>query len=105
MSLYNDLVRNDLGHDTNQDELKAIQNRAEGAASDLLLGVSSIGSLMFWAASNDNYAEGTAKDDMYNIGAMLGTIGEVTRALSDTAASAAFLYSISKKEAKGGAGK
>ncbi|WP_406916758.1 ubiquinol-cytochrome C reductase [Klebsiella oxytoca] len=104
MSLYNDLMCGGFD-DCSPDDLKGIENRADAAVSNLMLGVSSIGSLMFWAASSDNYTEGTARDDMYNIGAMLGTIGEVTRALSDTSANAAFLHSISKKEAKGRAGK
>ncbi|VGL33856.1 Uncharacterised protein [Klebsiella quasipneumoniae] len=104
MSLYNDLMRGDFDGCT-PDDLKTIQSRADDAVSDLMLGVSSIGSLMFWAADSENYAEETAKDDMHRIGAMLGTIGEVTRALNDTAANAAFLHSISKREAKGSAGK
>ncbi|MDU4282502.1 MAG: ubiquinol-cytochrome C reductase [Klebsiella pneumoniae] len=104
MSMYNDLMRGDFDNCT-PDDLKAIQIRADNAVSDLMLGVSYIGSLMFWAAASENYAEETAKGDMYRIGAMLGTIGEVTRALNDTAANAALLHSISKKEAKGSAGK
>ncbi|VFZ93808.1 Uncharacterised protein [Klebsiella pneumoniae] len=105
MSLYNDLVRCEFGKGATVDELGGIQNRMDGAVSDLLLGISAIGSLMFWATDNDNYTEETAKGDMRKIGAMLGTVGEVVLALNDSAANAAFLRSISEKEAKGRAGK
>lgn len=70
-----------------------------------MLGVSAIGSLMFWAADSDEYPEESAKADMYRLGAMLGTVSEVARALNDNATNAAFLLSISEKEAKGRAGK
>ena len=100
MSLYNDLVRHDFGKGATADELESMKNRAEEAVSDLMLGVSAVGSLMFWAADNGNYSEETAKDDMYRIGAMLGTIGEVARALIDTAANAGFSRSICGKELK-----
>lgn len=105
MSLYNDLVRCEFGKGAAVDELKGIQSRTDEAVSDLLLGISAIGNLMFWAADSDNYPEESAKADMYSLGAMLGRIGEVARALNDSAANAAFLRSISEKEAKGRAGK
>lgn len=70
-----------------------------------MLGVSAIDSLMFWAVDSDDYPEESAKADMYRLGAMLGTVGEVAQALNDTAQNAAFLRSISEKEAKGRAGK
>ena len=104
MSMYNDLMRGEFGNCTPAD-LKAIQIRADNAVSDLMLGVSAIGSLMFWAADSDDYPEEGAKSDMYRLGAMLGRIGEVAQALNDSAANAAFLRSISEKEAKGRAGK
>lgn len=104
MSLYNDLVSGNFDGCT-PDELKGIQSRTDEAVSDLLLGISAIGNLMFWAADSDNYPEEGAKADMYRLGAMLGRIGEVAQALNDSAANAAFLRSISEKEAKGRAGK
>ncbi|HBT3581885.1 TPA: ubiquinol-cytochrome C reductase [Klebsiella pneumoniae] len=104
MSLYNDLVSCNFDGCT-PDDLKGIESRASDAVSDLMLGVSAIGSLMFWAADSDDYPEEGAKADMYRLGAMLGTVGEVARALNDTAQNAAFLRSISEKEAKGRAGK
>lgn len=88
MSLYNDLVRHEFGKGATADELESIQNRTDEAVSDLMLGISAIGSLMFWATDNDNYTEETAKGDMRKIGAMLGTVGEVVLALNDTAANA-----------------
>ena len=105
MSLYNDLVRCEFGKGATVDELGGIQNRMDGAVSDLLLGISAIGNLMFWAADSDNYPEESAKADMYRLGAMLGTVSEVARALNDNATNAAFLLSISEKEAKVRAGK
>ncbi|ELW9389557.1 ubiquinol-cytochrome C reductase [Klebsiella pneumoniae] len=105
MSLYNDLVRCEFGKGATVDELGGIQSRTDEAVSDLLLGISAIGNLMFLAADSDNYPEESAKADMYRIGAMLGTVGEVAWALNDTAQNAAFLRSISEKEAKGRAGK
>ena len=105
MSLYNDLVRHEFGKGVTADELESIQNRKDEAVSDLMLGISAIGSLMFWAADSDDYPEEGAKADMYRLGAMLGRIGEVAQALNDSATNAAFLRSISEKEAKGRAGK
>ena len=105
MRLYNDLVRHEFGKGATVDELGGIQNRMDGAVSDLMMGVSAIGNLMFWMADSDEYPEESAKADMYSLGAMLGRIGEVARALNDSAANAAFLRSISEKEAKGRAGK
>ena len=104
MSLYNDLVSCDFDGCT-PDDLKGIESRASDAVSDLMLGVSAIGSLMFWAANSDDYPAESVRADMYRLGAMLGHIGEVARALNDSAANAAFLRSISEKEAKGRAGK
>ncbi|WKM73478.1 ubiquinol-cytochrome C reductase [Klebsiella oxytoca] len=104
MNLYNDLMRGNFD-DCTPDDLKGIENRAGNAVSDLMMGVSTVGNLMFWAADSDDYPEESAKADMYSLGAMLGTIGEVARALNDNAKNAAFLHSISEKEAKGRAGK
>ncbi|MEN0629652.1 ubiquinol-cytochrome C reductase [Phytobacter ursingii] len=105
MSLYNDLVRCEFGKGAAVDELKGIQSRTDEAVSDLLLGISAIGNLMFWAADSDDYPEETAKGDMYRIGAMLGAVGEVARALNDTAQNAAFLRLDGAKKNKGSAGK
>ncbi|MCE0318007.1 ubiquinol-cytochrome C reductase [Klebsiella pneumoniae] len=105
MSLYNDLVRCEFGKGAAVDELKGIQSRTDEAVSDLLLGISAIGNLMFWAADSDNYPEESAKAGMYRIGAMLGTVGEVARALNDTAQNAAFLRLDGEKKNKGSAGK
>lgn len=105
MSLYNDLVRHEFGKGVTADELESIQNRKDEAVSDLMLGISAIGSLMFWATDNGNYTEETAKGDMRKIGAMLGTVGEVARALNDTAQNAAFLRLDGEKKNKGSAGK
>lgn len=60
MSLYNDLVRHEFGKGATADELVSMQNRAEEAVSDLVLGITAIGSLMFWATDNDNYTEEAA---------------------------------------------
>ena len=105
MSLYNDLVRCEFDKGAAVDELKGIQSRTDEAVSDLLLGISAIGNLMFWAADSDNYPEESAKADMYRLGAMLGTVGEVARALNDTAQNAAFLRLDGEKKNKGSAGK
>ena len=100
MSLYNDLVRHEFGKGATIDELEGIQNRMNEAASNLVLGISAIGSLMFWATDNDNYAEETAKGDMRKIGAMLGTVGEVVRALNDTSEIASSFRSYCMKGSK-----
>ncbi|EPF3300499.1 ubiquinol-cytochrome C reductase [Klebsiella pneumoniae] len=100
MSLYNDLVRHEFGKGVTADELESIQNRKDEAVSDLMLGISAIGSLMFWATGNGNYTEETAKGDMRKIGAMLGTVGEVVLALNDTAANAGVCRSDCGKKSK-----
>ncbi|HBY1761207.1 TPA: ubiquinol-cytochrome C reductase [Klebsiella pneumoniae] len=100
MSLYNDLVRREFGKGATADELESIQNRADESVSDLMLGISAIGNLMFWATDNDNHTEETAKGDMRKIGAMLCTVGEVVLALNDTAANAGVCRSDCGKESK-----
>lgn len=100
MILYNDLVRHEFGKGATADELESIQSRADEAVSNLMLGLGAIGSLMFWAADSENYAEETAKDDMYKIGAMLGTVCEVVRALNDTSGNAAAFRSDCMKGSK-----
>ncbi|HDZ9166330.1 TPA: ubiquinol-cytochrome C reductase [Klebsiella quasipneumoniae subsp. quasipneumoniae] len=100
MSLYNDLVRHEFGKGVTADELESIQNRKDEGVSDLMLGISAIGSLMFWATDNGNYTEETAKGDMRKIGAMLGTVGEVVLALNDIAANAGVCRSDCGKESK-----
>ncbi|SVW72900.1 Uncharacterised protein [Klebsiella pneumoniae] len=100
MSLYDDLVRHEFSKGVTADELESIQNRKDEAVSDLMLGISAIGSLMFWATDNGNYTEETAKGDMRKIGAMLGTVGEVVLALNDTAANAGVCRSDCGKESK-----
>ncbi|WP_413796317.1 ubiquinol-cytochrome C reductase [Klebsiella pneumoniae] len=100
MSLYNDLVRHDFDKDFTANELKSISGRADEAVSNLMLGLGAIGSLMFWAADSENYTEETAKEDMYKIGAMLGTVCEVVRALNDTSENAAAFRSDCMKGSK-----
>lgn len=100
MNLYNDLVRHEFGKGITADELESIQNRAEEAVSDLVLGITAIGSLMFWATDNENYTEEAARGDMRKIGAMLGAVGEVVLALNDTAANAGFSLSDSGNASK-----
>ncbi|ERK18202.1 hypothetical protein L579_1524 [Pantoea sp. AS-PWVM4] len=64
-----------------------------------MLGITAIGSLMFWAAANDDYDSEQAKKDMYKLGAMFMPLSEVIRALSDTAANASFCM---REQGKGG---
>ena len=100
MSLYNDFVRREFDKDVKDNELESMMNSTDEAVSNLMLGISAIGSLMFWAAGSENYAEETAKGDMYKIGAMLGTVCEVVRALNDTSESAAAFRSECMKRSK-----
>ena len=74
MSLYNYLVSCDFDGCT-PDDLNGIESRASDAVNDLMLGVSAIGSLMFWAANSDDYPAESVRADMYRLGAMLGHIG------------------------------
>ena len=53
MSLYNDLVSCDFDGCT-PDDLNGIEGRASDAVNDLMLGVSAIGSLMFWAMTSSS---------------------------------------------------
>lgn len=52
MSMYDDLVSCKFDGCT-PDDLNGIESRASDAVDDLMLGVSAIGSLMFWAAGSD----------------------------------------------------
>lgn len=89
MGLYNDLNRINLDSFSVSD-LAGIERRTSEAGNDLMLGLSAIGSLMFWASDNENYAPEQAKEDMYCLGAMLGTLSEVSRSLGDIASDAMF---------------
>lgn len=92
MTVYNDLSRVGFeGEDLQR--LQEISSTASSAAANLLIGVSAIGSLMFWSADNEDYSPDQAKEDMYSIGAMLMPLGEVVRALSDNAENASFAAS------------
>lgn len=102
MSLYNDLMSGAFDNTATAEDLDGIQSRAEEAVSDLVMGISAIGSLMFWASDSSDYPEETAKKDMYRIGAMLGTVGEVMRAMADTAANAEACRDASVKQSKAG---
>ncbi|HCL6956108.1 TPA: ubiquinol-cytochrome C reductase [Klebsiella variicola] len=99
MSLYNDLVRHDLDS-CSQEEIVGVQNRSSEAVNDLMMGVKAIGSLMFWASDNQEYSEETAKEDMYRLGAMLGVVSDVARALRDTSENAMYLRRVANE--KGG---
>lgn len=99
MSLYNDLTSMTFTN-VNGEELSGIQSRAEQAVNDLLLGITDIGSIMFWAAANEDYDPEDAKSDMYKIGAMLQPLTETVRALSDHADEAKYRSSKSGKGSK-----
>lgn len=92
MTIYNDLNR--VGFkDEDPQRLYEISNTADSAATNLLIGVSAIGSLMFWSADNEDYSPEQAKEDMYSIGAMMMPLAEVVRALSDNAENARLVAS------------
>lgn len=105
MSLYNDLMSSAFDNSATAEDLDSISSRAEDAANDLVMGISAIGSMMFWAAASNDYPEETAKKYMYRIGAMLGTVGEVVRAMTDTAAGAEAYRIASVSQPKTGAKK
>ncbi|MBM7342728.1 ubiquinol-cytochrome C reductase [Erwinia sp. INIA-01] len=92
MTIYNDL-RCAGFQDEDPHRLYEITNTANNAATNILIGVSAIGSLMFWSAENEDYSPEQAKEDMYSIGAMLMPLAEVVRALSDNAENARFAAS------------
>lgn len=101
MTIYNDLFRADFKGEDPQ-RLHEIANTAGNAAANLLIGVSAIGSLMFWSADNEDYSPAQAKEDMYSIGTMLMPLGEVARALSDNAENARFAAGEQKSGGKRG---
>ena len=99
MTIYNDLSCVGFKNEDPQ-RLYEISNTADNAATNLLIGVSAIGSLMFWSADNEDYSPEQAKEDMYSIGAMLMPLAEVVRALSDNAENARFAASEISKGGK-----
>ncbi|MEB6354967.1 ubiquinol-cytochrome C reductase [Klebsiella variicola] len=102
MSLYNDLSNAALNTDSiSKDEAYRVQQRADEAASNILVGISAIGSLMYWASDSEEYSPEQSKDDMKAIGLMLQTVSEVTRALTDTVNNAMHArYTDNKKGGK-----
>lgn len=84
MSIYNELAGMDLT-DKSADELNAIDNHASDALDDILIGLESVGKLMFWAPDGENYPQSTATEEIRNIGGMLSSLMPVCRALRDIA--------------------
>lgn len=84
MSIYNDLVRAGFSGKT-KEELNAIDNHASDALDDILMGMESVGKLMFWASGSENYTENLASEDLRYIGGMLSSLMPICRALRDTA--------------------
>lgn len=100
MGLYNDLNRINLDS-LSVSDLSGIEHRTSEAENDLMLGLSAIGNLMFWASANENYAPEQAKEDMYRLGAMLGTLSEVSRSLSNITNDAMFRKVEAQKQNSG----
>lgn len=100
MGLYNDLNRINLDS-LSVSDLSGIEHRTSEAENDLMLGLSAIGHLMFWASANENYAPEQAKEDMYLLGAMLGTLSEVSRSLSNITNDAMFRKVEAQKQNSG----
>ncbi|HAT2608030.1 TPA: ubiquinol-cytochrome C reductase [Kluyvera intermedia] len=89
MNIYNGVTRSHLA-EKDPKKLQNIQNTYEEAANNLCLGLKAIGSIMFWAADNENYPAEEAKGDMYRLGSMLSVLSDVIRGFEDTAGDALF---------------
>lgn len=87
MSIYNDLARNGFPG-ASKKELNAIENHMSDALDDILMGLESVGKLMFWASDSENYSESMAAEDLRSIGGMLSSLMPICRALSDNASNA-----------------
>lgn len=84
MSIYNDLTRTGFPG-ASKKELNDIDNHMTDALDDILMGLESVGKLMFWASDSENYTENLAAEDLRYIGGMLSSLMPICRALNDNA--------------------
>lgn len=78
MSIYKDLARSGFFGATKK-ELNEIENHASDALDDILMGMESVGNLIFWASDSENYSENLASEDLRNIGGMLSSLMPICR--------------------------
>ncbi|MGY9520973.1 ubiquinol-cytochrome C reductase [Citrobacter freundii] len=97
MSIYNDLVAVGFKGKTKED-LNDIDNHASDALDDILMGMESVGKLMFWASDSENYTENLAAEDLRNIGGMLSSLMPICRALRDTADNASVAAQLKRSK-------
>ncbi|EAQ7239247.1 ubiquinol-cytochrome C reductase [Salmonella enterica] len=97
MNIYNDLVRAGFSGKT-KEELNAIDNHVSDALDDILMGMESVGKLMFWASDSENYTENLAAEDLRNIGGMLSSLMPICRALRDTADNASVAAQLKRSK-------
>lgn len=84
MTLYNDIAKTHFPGATKK-ELNAIDNHMSDALDDILMGIESVGKLMFWASDSENYSANLAAEDLRYIGGMLSSLMPICRALKDNA--------------------
>lgn len=84
MSIYNDLTRTGFPGGSKK-ELNDIDNHMTDALDDILMGLESVGKLMFWASYSENYTKNLASEDLRYIGGMLSSLMPICRALNDNA--------------------
>jgi len=87
MSIYNDLTRKGFPG-ASKKELNDIDNHMNDALDDILMGLESVGKLMFWVSDSENYTENLAAEDLRNIGGMLSSLMPICRVLNDSASNA-----------------
>lgn len=76
------------GRNLSEDEYKAHENNAGMGIEYIVSGMRSISNLMFWAASNDQYAD--AKSDMQNVGLLISANMEILEKMIEIESCAMF---------------
>lgn len=83
-------------HDVPLEEAKELRGVVIGIHDSILEGISAVGSIMFWAAENENYEGEQAKADMFKLGEMLNNISRL--AAGAKAAEETLSYRLKEKQ-------
>ena len=83
-----DLMISVDGKKLSEEEYKTHESNAGMGIDYIVTGIRSVANLMFWAASNDNYAD--AKSDMQNVGLLISANMEILEKMIEIESCASF---------------
>lgn len=80
--LFRFMIRRDFD-DWSDSDLKTFYGVSGSAVDSILSGLTAVGNMAYWAAANKDYPEHQAKDDLFNLGYMLGHLPTIVNAIND----------------------